>query len=200
MHILKHHKALLTSLLASVAIAGCTTTNLQRGEQEGARGDYASMLKWCEEASREPNANPRAFKCVGDAHARLGHRGRAEKAYLTYLDMVPGDSDTRMALVRLYYDDGKYKPALAQAEKVVETDPANYEAYFYMGEIHRMDKSCTPARKAYKRALEINPEYMQAKAGMEKLNKICRKPSRPPKVKKERKMKGGGKALREGQW
>lgn len=191
------------SLIATFLLAGCAT-NLQRGEEAGRIGDYRAMLQHCEMAAKEKNPDPTAFRCIGDAQMQLGNRSAAEAAYLTYLNSVPNDSGVRLGLAKIYMDSGRIQAAQTQVEQALQYDPTNYEAHYFLGEIHRTNKSCAPAQMAYDRALEINPDFYQAKAGLEKLDQICPKKPKPapvqPAVKKEKVFKGGGKALKEGEW
>jgi len=199
-------RGIFVSLVAAGMLAGCAT-NLQLGEQAGRAGDYKKMLEHCRMAAKETNPDPMAQKCIGDAQARLGNRAAAESAYLTYLDNVPDDTDVRMTLVKMYFDDGRYNAAQTHVEKVLQYDPAAYEAHYLLGEIHRTNALCDSARASYERALEINPDYFAAEAGLEKLEKICKPEPKPvkkkvytPKVKKQKVFQGGGGAIREGQW
>ena len=196
---------IILSLAAAGLLAGCAT-NLQRGQEAGRAGDYQAMLQHCQMAAKEKNPNPQAFRCIGDAQMRLGNRGKAETAYLTYLDNIPDDTDVRLQLVEMYMESGRYPAAQTHVEKVLQFDPSSYRAHYLLGEIHRTNKLCASAEDAYERALEINPGYFQAKAGLEKVDEICPpvKPPRtvvkPPVVKKEKVFKGGGKALKESEW
>ncbi len=197
-------RGIFVSLVAAGMLAGCAT-NLQLGEQAGRAGDYKKMLEHCRMAAKEANPDPQAQKCIGDAQAKLGNRTAAEAAYLTYLDSIPDDTDVRMTLVKMYFDDGRYNAAQTHVEKVLQFDPANYEAHYLLGEIHRTNALCDSAKASYYRALEIHPDYFAADAGLEKLEKVCKPEPKPkkvyrPKVKKEKVFQGGGKALREGQW
>ncbi len=195
-------RGIFVSLVAAGVLAGCAT-NLQLGEQAGRAGDYKKMLEHCQMAAKEANPDPLAQKCIGDAQVKLGNRTAAKNAYQTYLDGIPDDTNVRMTLAKMYFDDGNYNAAQTHAEKTLKFDPAAYEAHYLLGEIHRTNALCDSARSAYDRALEINPEYFAAKAGLEKLEKICKpkkKQSSPPKVKKEKVFQGGGAAIREGQW
>ena len=197
-------KPLAVAFLSAGLLAGCVS-NLQRGLDAGRSGDYQTMLKACEMAAKESNADPEAFKCIGDAQMRLGNRSAAETAYLTYLDHVSDSVEVRLILANMYLADGRLAAAQKQAEEAVKYDPSAYEGYYYLGEIHRTNGACEASRSAYKRALEIYPNYDAAKAGLEKLDKVCppkkkKKVRVRPRVKHEKILRGGGKALREGEW
>jgi tetratricopeptide (TPR) repeat protein len=61
---------------------------------------------------------------------------------------------------------GQFAVAQGALEKAIEYDPAMASSWFYLGEIHRLLRQTEPARKAYQRCLEINPEHGRAHAGL----------------------------------
>ncbi len=183
-------------------MTGCAS-NLQRGEKAGLSGDYSAMLEYCKMAAKESTPNPAAFRCIGDAYFHLGKRSKAIDSYLTYLKYVPNDNVVRMQLVRMYFEDGNYMATQVQAEKVLQVDPTNYEAYFYLGEINRINGLCNASRQAYERSLQLNPNYSLARTGLEKLETMdkCKKKKKVyKKIKRHKVFHGGGKALREGEF
>ena len=190
-----------TSIFVIGLIVGCAS-NMQKGQQAEQSGDYQAMLEYCTKATKEKNSPAQAFKCIGDAHIRLGNKNAAEAAYITYLERVPDDSKVRLRLAKLYFDAGDYSLAQIQLEKILETDTSNYESYYLLGEIHRLMDHCKSAKGAYNQSLMINPGYIKAKLGLEKLSKVCesKKVQISPEKKKEETLRGGGKALRENQW
>jgi len=192
------------ALLAGFMLAGCAPSNLQMGLDAERAGNYQAMLTHCRNAAEEPNPDPRALLCMGDAYMRLGDRRSAESTYLTYLERMPNDVDARMKVIDIYMDDGRHLAAQSQIEELLHYDPANYKAFFYLGEIHRLNNVCDAAVDAYHRSLDINPAYSPAIAGLEKVQReVCPpEPAPPPRprVKKEKVFQGGGKALPEGSW
>jgi tetratricopeptide (TPR) repeat protein len=172
-------------------------------------GNYQAMLGFCREASEIPNPDPAAFLCVGDAYMYLGNRDLAEQYWLNYLDRRPDDVLARMKLIEFYITSGRHLAARTHVERVLQFDANNFTAYYYLGEIERISGNCDPGYRAYQRALQINPAFNPAIAGMERLKReVCRGRSYVPSqtyipsapVRKEKTFQGGGKALKEGQW
>lgn len=206
-------------LLTIGMIIGCAS-NMQRGEQAELSGDYQAMLEYCTKATKEKNPPPQAFRCIGDAQSRLGNRSAAENAYITYLELVSGDTNVRLRVAEMYINNGNNPSAQMQIEKILEQDTSNFQAYYLLGEIHRISERCKNAKEAYDQSLNISPNFEKAKRGLEKLSTVCKsnklqitnkvqitpkvqvapKEQITPQVKKEETFKGGGKALQESDW
>ncbi len=192
-----YRSGLAITLVTAALVTGCAT-NLQRGEQAEAAGDYKMMLQHCQMATEEKNPPPLAFKCIGNAQVHLGNRSAARSAYVTYLSKIPDDVDARLTLAKLYIDQGSNEAAQSQLEKLLTFDSANYEAYYLLGEIYRVAVLCKNARASYARTLEIKPDYFAAKAGQERLEKACS--SKPKKRTERNDSSGRGIVLPEGRW
>jgi tetratricopeptide (TPR) repeat protein len=62
--------------------------------------------------------------------------------------------------------DGKLGAARTAFEKAVELDPALAGGWFYLGEARRLTGQPDPARQAYRRCLEIDPDHGRALANL----------------------------------
>jgi tetratricopeptide (TPR) repeat protein len=72
-------------------------------------------------------------------------------------------------LARLLLTKGDPSQALAAAERAVELAPMAPDSYFYLAVArHRLGQD-TGARRAYLRALEIDPDHAAAKRGLAEL-------------------------------
>ncbi len=208
---------LLAAGVLSLIIQGCASTTppinyLDEAYQAERTGRYADMLRFCQQAIEQPYPPPQAFKCIGDAHLKLGNRQEAESAYLTYLEKMPADTEIRYKLIELYLADGRYSNALPQVGKILALNPGEVKALVLLGQIYVHQGDCGQAKDAYEEALDRSPRNWEAQAGLNKLKEIChdyhhtvkhQKPSKPkakPVVKKETTFQGGGKALREDEW
>jgi tetratricopeptide (TPR) repeat protein len=171
-------------------LAACATlqvNHLELAREAERAGNFEVMVSHCRAAAQERDPDPWVFKCIGDGETRAGNRQAAEIAYLSYLDKQPGDIAVRLKLIQLILASrGIDRPedAKPHVEKVLSADPNNAQAYYYRGEINRLTGLCVPSINAYKRALELDPGYREAKDGLRKAKKeICRKwkPRKKPK-------------------
>jgi predicted Zn-dependent protease len=175
-----------------LTLAGCVTSpvnHLELAHDAERAGNFEVMVSHCRAAAQERDPDPWAFKCIGDGEMRAGNRQGAEVAYLSYLDKQPGDIAVRLKLVEIILAArGLDRPADAKphVEKVLSADPNNAQAYYYLGEINRLSGLCVPSMKAYKRAIEIDPGYREAKNGLQKTKQeICKKRKPRKKLKRQ---------------
>ncbi len=61
-----------------------------------------------------------------------------------------------------YYNSKDYEKAVAEFKEVVKTDGKNQQAYFYLGKSHQALNKTDEAIGAYKKAIEIKPDYAEA--------------------------------------
>lgn len=197
------------AVLTFFLMTGCAANHLGEGLSAGRNKDYAAMLEHCSEAAKQVNANPLAFKCLGEAQLNLGRQQLAEEAYLTYLSRVPDDLEARFAVINIDFNSGRYAAAQAQLETVLDAQPGNLEALLLLGESHRFRGHCDAALSAYDKALQIVPDYQAAAIAKTKAEKeICTvtekkktaKPVTVPKIGKHKKFQAGGAALKESDW
>ena len=203
---MKQHTFL--SALTVFLMTGCAVNHLNEGLSAGQHQDYAVMLKHCSAATQQANADPLAFKCLGDAQLNLGHQELAEEAYLAYLNRRPDALDTRFAVINIAFNSGRYAAAQAQLEAVLNSQPGNLEALYLLGESHRFLGHCDAALLAYDKALQIDPNYQapllaKTKAEREICAVVKRKTNKPKpkrKIVKHKKFQAGGAALQESDW
>lgn len=194
-------------------VQGCASKHLNHLDEANKaenNGRYAEMLKHCQKAIEQAYPPPQAFKCIGDAQIKLGHRREAESAYLTYLEKMPADQNVRFDLIDIYMVDGRHANALPHVEKILSASPGNVDALVLLGQIHIAQGHCNDAKDAYKQALDISPYHSDAKAGMNRTEAQCPSKKRTAKIRKAKPKKkpvvkqqtfqGGGRALDESEW
>ncbi len=204
------NKLILLMLVSVLAITGCAVNHLGEGLTAGRNRDYIEMRDHCYKASQQQNANPLAFKCLGEAYLNLGSRQLAEEAYLTYLGRVPSDVEARFAVINLYISMGRYSASQVHLETVINIQPGNLQGLYLLGESHRLTNNCDAALIAYEKALLINPGFQDASLSKTKAEEeICDlakeeaiKYVAPPKKKIfiKKKFQAGGAALDESDW
>jgi S1-C subfamily serine protease len=62
---------------------------------------------------------------------------------------------------KVYYDAGEYENAVSEFQQAIKKNPANAEAYFYLGMCYKESHS-TDAVDAFKTAVSIKPGYAEA--------------------------------------
>lgn len=166
-------------------------------EAERRNGNPAEALRLIEDAIDRVGPSAQLLFMLGEAHAasgrldravdawtrasRLGAGGRVKNAYykLALHFEKAGDSRAARRNHAMAYLSAAHevfwnkKPAEAQEplEKALEYDPDIVQAWYYLGEIHRLQGGSERARTAYERCLSIDPNFGRAIAGRSLLMK-----------------------------
>lgn len=218
-------KFVLPMMSLQILITACAVNHLDEGLSAGKAGDYAEMQEQCLAATKLPNPDPEAFRCLGEAQLNLGQRQPAEASLLTYLTQVPDDKVVRFTVIHLYFNNGNYSAAQAHLDQVLNQQPENLDALYLLGELHRLSGRCDAALMAYDKALAININFQAAQVAKAKTqNEVCgfaetgnsvdaepepepepEKPELPAPVKKKpnpqhKNLKAGGTLLDESAW
>lgn len=68
-------------------------------------------------------------------------------------------------------DEEKTDQAIEISNYLVSLYPDSEHYYYYLGKLHQKKGEIEPAKEYYNKALRVNPDYGQAKAALDKLNK-----------------------------
>lgn len=105
-----------------------------------------------------------------DIHANFGNLcvslrrfDEAETAYLEALKIEPRFRQARIGLARLLIELGRANDARAEAEKLLEQDSSDAEAWNVLGSACRATRSEEDAERAFRKALAIAPGYAIAR-------------------------------------
>jgi tetratricopeptide (TPR) repeat protein len=99
------------------------------------------------------------------AYSRQGNDAKAEEALKNGIERVPNDATLRVSLARLKIHDKKNEEAKTILEEVAETNPDNWEVFYYLGLVYASLKDTNnpddlgpseKAEEAYARAAAID--------------------------------------------
>jgi len=99
-------------------------------------------------------------------YTQLGQDDKALEAYKDARAKDPKDVNLILNEANLYYkmgDKEKFKALMAEASEVA---PDNPDLFYNVGVINMEQGNIEDARKAYKRAIEINPGYVNAQLNL----------------------------------
>jgi tetratricopeptide (TPR) repeat protein len=99
----------------------------------------------------------------------LNRRKRVRAAVLKALEADPGCAPALNLLGVLAQQDGDEQAALAYFRRATSTDPGYAKGWFNAGTVYEVAEQFGKAREAYERALDIDPDYALAKAGLDRL-------------------------------
>jgi tetratricopeptide (TPR) repeat protein len=168
-------RAVLTPVVDNDPGDGRAVYNLSKAE--GALGNLEFSLKLAEKAVAIDDQSSRyhvqlAAACGRLAQAsgllkQLGYARRAKKELDAALQLDPANLDALYGLALFYYAapsfvGGDKQKALDSAEAMIRIDPVR--GYLAQGRLANERKDPVAEEAAYKKALEANPDYYEAKA------------------------------------
>ena len=169
----QYRAALANSYLAEVAIE---LRDRKAGRQIAEQG-----MKFAEKAVALKPANAEYYRLLGtlygqavtDIMSGLNYGPKAKDAINKAVEKAPKSSMMYVARgVGNYYVPaqlgGGAKLSIPDFQKAIELDPANAEAYLWLGLSLRKENRDAEARQAFTKSLELNPNRIWAKQQLEK--------------------------------
>jgi tetratricopeptide (TPR) repeat protein len=92
---------------------------------------------------------------------QAGHRPQAREAWRAILNIVPQNTEAAARLGRLAWEDGDHATAVSLLERAVTGD-APASVWFDLGLARQDVRDYDKAASAYRRALELKPDYAEA--------------------------------------
>ena len=140
----------------------------------GNRGEYFSKAVDSYRAALK--ADPSATFISEELSDLYIQAGKLREAVLDAEDQLkqnPNDLNARRLLARIYtrligdsqtnqIDAGMVKKAIEQYQKITESDPKDVESWIMQGRLQKALMNSTEAMAAYKKALELQPNYPEA--------------------------------------
>ena len=95
-----------------------------------------------------------------------GKLAEAEREYLDILAVVPNDPDNWMGLANVYSREDRTKESLQALDRAVELDPKRADLRAARGRALRAAHDRSKAKLEFNRALDLDPNSTQARAGL----------------------------------
>jgi len=133
-----------------------------------ARGDLDGAREVLVDAREVAPDNVQVLEQIGFVSAEAGRNDDAVAAYEELTRLAPDNTDAWLSLADLYAGMGQNEKSEAAYQRVAELDPANAHQVFYnlgalmLNKPDRTDNETRQAITAFRKALEINPQYAQA--------------------------------------
>ncbi|MFW5975055.1 MAG: tetratricopeptide repeat protein, partial [Bacteroidota bacterium] len=122
----------------------------------------------------DPN-NVNAMYLLGLHYQEQERYDKAVSAYQNIISVNPDypHSYYNIGYIALVYQDD-YDKAIEYMQKAIDAQPAFYRAYYNLGYAYELKGNYQKAREAYKKALEIMPNFENAVEGMNRLDQLIR--------------------------
>ena len=152
-------------------------TMMLAGETYLANGDLKQAASYFSTATQSKKQETAARIRLGQIAMLSGDpdRGIRELEAATDVEGAPMQAD--MALIAGYMRRGETAKALVVAQALAKKLPTDPVVHQILGSVHVARKETAAARAAYARALELNPSYLPAVAGLARLDLADKKPA-----------------------
>ncbi len=171
------YRALGDLQLSQSAFRRSVTLNPGSAEAHSLLGETYFLQQQCDDALYELSqganldpSNASSMATLAIATFECGQPNDAEVSIKQALD-IDGVSYPELYtyLARIYIGKGRLDDAIREAQKGALLPPPSPEAAYWLGQAYQSKGDMQAAKDAYSRALEIDPEYFQARDAMSAL-------------------------------
>lgn len=142
---------------------------IEKGDDVLENGDLQKALAIYSEANiKEPSSAETLFK-MGYT---LGLQGRDDEALDYYKEALELDQDNtyvHQAMASIYRKNSEFASAKLHLNALVDIDDSNPITYYNYGNLYLDMEHPQEAKNMYTKALELNPDFSEAKEELEKL-------------------------------
>jgi tetratricopeptide (TPR) repeat protein len=135
---------------------------------------YADVISWGERGLKLNANNYRIIEIMGEAYFYLDNYDRSLTLMQHYVNSLPQGERTSVAyffIGEIFRLRGRFYHADIAYTTAVRLEP-NLPLWWYrLGSVRESVGEYKPAIEAYERALKLNPEYLEANAGLERSKK-----------------------------
>lgn len=136
-------------LALALCLAGCSSNDLEDGDQLLAKGEYGDAIAAWETALERNPGDLVPLTRIATAQARMDRLDLAEATLLRGVDMAPRDPRIRHNLALVYLKQKDLDKALATFEQVLAIEATYPNAHYYIGLIHEMRGDEASAKDHY---------------------------------------------------
>ncbi len=141
---------------------------LERNDKAGAKKHYALAVAVKAGNEKLRNMQALAHNNLATLLAEEGKHEQAIKNYEAALKILPRYPQVHVSMALLYGKQGDFREAARHCRRAANLDPLNADAQFWLGRAEMRMGHPKLARNAFARALEINPNYPNAREELEK--------------------------------
>jgi tetratricopeptide (TPR) repeat protein len=152
------------------------------GLEDYKKGEFKEAIEEFKKAIEKDSKHLLAYYGLGLTYESLKRTKEAEESYEEAIRIDPKHLPSREALGLAYFKMDKYKNAEPHLKAARTLDSKVPEVYFALGEIEQKEKACRTAIIAYKQALKLNPNYLEAHNALKIAEADCRKKKEKPTI------------------
>ncbi len=127
------------------------------GSYEYTVNDFQGALEHLKKATEIDGNYAPAYNMIGYCQSALNNFPEAEKAFQTYIKMMPDQPNPYDSYAELLLNEGKYDESIAQYKKALEKDPTFASSLAGIGNNYVFKQDFTSARKYYQQDYDNSP-------------------------------------------
>ena len=145
-------------------------TLIQKADVAFEEGDMKKALALLIEANAKKDNNPDVLFKLGYIMQNLGDNNEAIKYYKESLEVDNNNEFVHNSMASIYRANGEFVSAKMHLTESLEINSSNAVTYYNYGNLLVDMQHPEEAKEMYKKALEANPEFNEAKEELEKLS------------------------------
>ena len=164
---------ILLLLTLTLAWAGCDSQTkeqlLHDGQQFSQKENYRGAIVFYKKALKKDQNYFEARYLLADAYLNLGELKKAESEFQKVALQSPEYRQLALKLAEIYLYTNRSDKAFKQLESYLEKHPKDSDAYDLLGSSYALKKDFPAAEKAFRKALQLNPDALLPKLHLARL-------------------------------
>ncbi|MDR3247359.1 MAG: tetratricopeptide repeat protein [Treponema sp.] len=135
---------------------------------------YTEVISWGERGLNVNSNDYRVIETMGEAYFYLDRYNDSLRCMQRYVNSIPQGERTSVAyffIGEIYRLQRKYRRADIAYTTAVRLDPSSALWWYRLGTVRESAGDPSPATEAYERALRLNPNYQEAREGLERVRR-----------------------------
>ena len=142
---------------------------IEKADEAYEEEDYQKALALLTEANAKDSNNPDILFKIAYILQKSGDNQEAIKYYKEVIELDKSNEFAHNSMASIYRENREFTSAKIQLKASLDIDDENPITYYNYGNLLVDMEHKEEAIEMYKRAIEINPEFTQAKEELEKL-------------------------------
>ena len=142
---------------------------MQRADEAFENEDYEKAVALLEEINAKKAEDDEVLFKLGYILQKLGKRDESLRYYKEALELDRENEYIYNAMASLYREHGEYTSAQIQLKASLERNENNPQTYYNYGNLLVDMKNIEEAKEMYKKAIELDGEFKEAKEELQKL-------------------------------
>ncbi len=131
--------------------------------------NYENAINYLKKSILINNYYPDSYWLLGEIYIDMGNYGLALKNLERAVELAPNNSRYLNSLARVYLELDKIPQAIRTLQISIDSNPNSKWSYFYLGKALEKEFNFELAIEQYLKALEIDPNFIEAKYSLAKL-------------------------------